>query len=300
MNAHDFTKTFQLPPTVNFHLWKPCNLQCRFCFATFNDDPLLKNVKGGMKEPHARRILELLSESGVEKITFVGGEPTLCPYLPALLKYARELNLVTSLVTNGARLTKVLGEAPGCLDWVGLSVDSANEETQAALWRGSGNHVAQSYTHFQTLHNLGIRVKLNTVVTSMNWQEDMSDFVLQVKPDRWKIFQVLPVFGQNNEKVKPLLISAEQFNAFVERHRWLSGMGITMAPESNEDMTGSYAMIDPLGRFFCNVTGTHEYSRPILEVGVHAAFQDISFDHSRFIARGGFYDWSALDARLKA
>ena len=24
-------------PTVNYHLWKPCNMRCEFCFATFED-----------------------------------------------------------------------------------------------------------------------------------------------------------------------------------------------------------------------------------------------------------------------
>ena len=24
-------------PSVNFHLWKPCNMKCNFCFATFQD-----------------------------------------------------------------------------------------------------------------------------------------------------------------------------------------------------------------------------------------------------------------------
>ena len=26
-------------PTVNYHLWKPCNMSCGFCFATFLDLP---------------------------------------------------------------------------------------------------------------------------------------------------------------------------------------------------------------------------------------------------------------------
>ena len=29
--------TFSYPPSVNFHLWEPCNMRCRFCFATFQD-----------------------------------------------------------------------------------------------------------------------------------------------------------------------------------------------------------------------------------------------------------------------
>ena len=24
-------------PAVNYHLWKPCNMRCGFCFATFED-----------------------------------------------------------------------------------------------------------------------------------------------------------------------------------------------------------------------------------------------------------------------
>lgn len=24
-------------PSVNYHIWEPCNMRCRFCFATFQD-----------------------------------------------------------------------------------------------------------------------------------------------------------------------------------------------------------------------------------------------------------------------
>lgn len=282
-----------IPPAVNFHLWKPCNLGCRFCFADFNDDHRLRAVRGGLTEPDARRILEMLRPAGVEKLTFVGGEPTLCPHLPVLLRRARDLGFVNTLMTNGFRLQHLLEAVPDCIDWVGLSVDSADETTQAALGRGRGDHVAKSIEHFRHLHERRIRVKLNTVVTSLNWQEDMTCFVLSTRPERWKVFQVLPIEGQNTGKVEPLLITRDQFQAFVDRHRGLAAHGITVAAESNEDMTGSYAMIDPLGRFFSNVGGRHVYSPPILEVGVAAAFSAIAFDPARFDARGGRYDWGA-------
>lgn len=288
----------KLPSAVNFHLWKPCNLRCSFCYAIFNDDSSLRKVRGGIKESDARLIIDLLRDEGVEKLTFVGGEPTLCPYLSALLRRSRELGFVNMLVTNGVHLKCILEKDPGCIDWVGLSVDSASEATQAALGRGQGNHVAQSLVHFQSLHDLGIRVKLNTVVTSLNWQEDMNDFVLRARPERWKIFQVLSIDGQNNGKVESLLITAEQFRRFVDRHRAFRTRGITIASESNEAMTGSYAMIDPLGRFFSNVGGKHSYSRPILEVGAVAAFSDVIFDHDKFEARGGNYDWGTPQVQV--
>ncbi|MFO0963745.1 MAG: viperin family antiviral radical SAM protein [Phycisphaerales bacterium] len=282
-----------LPPAVNFHLEKQCNLQCRFCYAVFDDDDALRAERHGLPEGEARRVIELVREAGAEKLTFVGGEPTLCPHLPALLRRARELGFVNALVTNGARLDQVLREADACIDWVGLSVDSSDERVQAALGRGRGDHVVKSASHFSQLRELGIRTKLNTVVTSQNWREDMSAFVLRARPERWKIFQVLPIEGQNDGRVGPLLISPEEFQSFVDRHRWLSQHGITIAAESNEDMTGSYAMIDPLGRFFTNVGGRHVYSRPILEVGVEAAFQSIAFRPDRFDRRGGRYDWGS-------
>lgn len=291
MHAH-------IPPAVNFHLWKPCNLRCSFCYAVFDDDPSLQTVRGGLTEPDARRVVEMLRPVGVEKLTFVGGEPTLCPHLPALLRQSRDLGFVNTLVTNGFRLARLLDEVPDCIDWVGLSVDSADESTQATLGRGRGDHVAKSIEHFRRLHERRIRVKLNTVVTSLNWRENMTDFVLRTRPERWKVFQVLPIEGQNTGKVERLLISSDQFQAFVDRHRVVSTHGITVAAESNEDMTGSYAMIDPLGRFFSNVGGRYVYSPPILEVGVAAAFSAVAFDPGRFDARGGRYDWGSTRVSL--
>jgi radical S-adenosyl methionine domain-containing protein 2 len=282
-----------LPPAVNFHLEKACNLRCKFCYAHFDDDAALREIKRGLDREHAMRVIELVREAGAEKITFVGGEPTLCPFLPDLLRHARDLGYTTTLVTNGFRLERLLDEVADCLDWVGLSVDSADEATQAALGRDRGTHVAKSLAHFRRIHALGIRVKLNTVVTSINWQEDMSDFVRITRPDRWKLFQVLPVDGQNDGSVGPLLIAREQFDAFVDRHMHLKDEGISVVPESNDAMTGSYAMIDPLGRFFSNVGGRHTYSPAILEVGVETAFAAVGFDALKFEARGGKYEWGA-------
>src|SRR3989442_13490080 len=82
--------------SVNFHLWKPCNLRCRFCFATFRD------IEGHLSADDAIRLVRALREAGCEKLTFAGAEPTLCPHLGALLAEARRVGLVTCIVTNGA------------------------------------------------------------------------------------------------------------------------------------------------------------------------------------------------------
>lgn len=56
-------------------------------------------------------------------------------------------------------------------------------------------------------------------------------------------------------------------------------------------MKGSYAMVDPAGRFFDNATGKHNYSRPILEIGQYLAIQQVNYDIQKFETSGGWYDW---------
>ncbi len=125
----------EMPPSVNFHLWEPCNMRCRFCFATFQDVRTTVLPRGHLPREHALRVVERLARF-FRKVSFAGGEPTLCPWLPELVRTAKAHGMVTMLVTNGSRLrAESLAELKGQLDWVALSIDSANPETHAALGR---------------------------------------------------------------------------------------------------------------------------------------------------------------------
>jgi radical S-adenosyl methionine domain-containing protein 2 len=124
-------------------------------------------------------------------------------------------------------------------------------------------------------------------VHCLNWQEDFSEFIAEIQPERWKVFQVLPIAGQNDEKVDKFLISETEFQAFIQRHQHFA----CLVPESNEAIKGSYLMIDPAGRFFDNSQGKHYYSEPILEIGFENALKQIQTDHQKFVERGGKYNW---------
>jgi hypothetical protein len=56
-------------------------------------------------------------------------------------------------------------------------------------------------------------------------------------------------------------------------------------------MTDSYAMIDPLGRFYGDTNGRHVESAPILDVRVCTALAQVEFRPERLVARGGLYAW---------
>lgn len=270
---------------VNFHVNKACNAHCRFCFATFRD------VRGRSSTQVALGVIDALVDAGCEKLNFAGGEPTLRADFPQLLGHAKSEGLVTSIVTNGFRLDGLLDTHADALDWVGLSVDSGREDVQHALGRGNGDHVANSIRLAHRSREHGLRVKLNSVVTALTWDEDMSGLVRAMQPERWKAFQVMPIAGQNDGSVEDLLITAAQFRAFIDSHAHLATEGLAPVVEDNDAMRGSYVMVDPLGRFFGNATGRHVYSAPILEVGVDAALAQVGFVPAKFEARGGRYAW---------
>ncbi len=269
---------------------KACNMRCGFCFATFEDT----SARDQLKAEKACELVDMLCEAGFQKINFAGGEPTLLPWLSDLIRRTKSYGLTTSIVTNGSRITAAwLDDLRGCLDIIALSIDSVGSDTQRKIGRVVKGKDPIDASHYIRLGELikdrGIRLKVNTVVNHFNHTEDFRSFILDMKPERWKIFQALPVVGQNDARINEFTISDDEFEQYVERNRGVENNGIEIVPENNDLMTGSYVMIDPLGRFYDNVSGRYSYSSPILKVGVVTALDEVAIDTERFELRGGVY-----------
>ena len=284
------------PLAVNYHVIKACNAHCEFCFANFPH----MGKRDELSRPEQERLVDLLVDAGFGKINFAGGEPTLVKHLGALCKRVKERSggdCAVSIVTNGKHLGRLIDEAGQWIDWVALSLDSAEDAVNAALGRTrSGVAYAEGILSLgDALRERGIGLKLNTVVNQLNAHEDMTGFVRRLAPRRWKLFQVLPVAGENDRGVAGLEIRGDEFEAFVKRHRPLERKGIAIVPESNEAMTNSYLMISPDGRFFwhepCGGSRGMTYGDPILAAGLDAALAQARFSVDKFRDRGGVFDW---------
>lgn len=270
-------------------------MKCGFCFATFEDVRKTVLPKGLLPKNKAQKLVQLLVEAGFKKINFAGGEPTLYPHLSDLIVLASDLGATTSIVTNGTKISEAwLATLNGKLDWVALSIDSINHSANKSIGRiFKGKSLSAQYfiDLAKTLKNMNVRLKVNTVVCSENYAEDMSEFIGAIGPERWKIFQVLPIKGQNDGEIERFTVTSEQFAGFLEINAKAKSYGVTIVPETNSQMTESYVMVDPAGRFFQNSNGKYFYSEPLLDVGVDKALSQIHVNADTFHARDGLYDW---------
>lgn len=80
------------------------------------------------------------------------------------------------------------------------------------------------------------------------------------------------------------MIDDSEFYNFLKKHDDLQHI---ISSEDNDEMTHSYLMIDPIGRFFQNSSTScgYEYSSEILTVGASKALMEIFFDVSKFLKR---------------
>jgi len=276
--------------SVNFHFLRTCNYKCGFCFHTALTSHIepMENIKLG---------LSMLKSSGMKKINFAGGEPFLEPKtLGEMVRYCKEdLKIESvSIVSNGSKLSESwLKSYAQYVDIIAISCDSFNEAINIKIGRGTGNHLKVLERASILLKKYNVKFKINTVVNAYNWNEDMNAQIAKLAPCRWKVFQVLPLTGENigpnaKRNVEPFLIEKKQFLEFTKRHCNLPCLVV----EDNNVMRDSYLILDEYMRFLnCKENGKVP-SKSLLEVGVQAALEESGFNQEKFIERKGIYDWT--------
>ena len=271
------------PESVNFHYTRLCNFSCGFCFHT-------KKSSDKLPIEDAIRGCDMLKKAGTRKLNIAGGEPFIYPhYLGELIKQCKENIKIEkiSVITNGSLVKKNFFEKYGkYIDVFGVSCDSFDKETNIKIGRGKkGENVQKLFEIRELCKQYGIKFKLNTVVCNYNKDENMVENIKKLNPDRWKVFQVLMVKGENEDKVTKFQITNEEFKQFVERHKEIK----CMVAESNDNMKSSYLILDEKMRFLDKGDGDEIYSQSILEVGVEKALESIVYDEKEFKKRKGDY-----------
>jgi radical S-adenosyl methionine domain-containing protein 2 len=279
---------------INYHITERCNYDCHYCYAKWAMPNELHRNLDEMKHVLAKLADYFLSPNPIQhqlqyqsvRLNFAGGEPVLLKqrFIEAL-DYAIELGFKTSIITNGHLIgDQFITEHSHKLQLLGISYDTCHLERQQQIGRitTSGNFLSAERLQFifqqVKSHSPAIELKINTVVNQYNVDEDFTALINALKPSKWKVLRVLPVF----DSIKT--ISDQQFGAFVARHQALSQV---MSVENNDSMTNSYLMLSPDGAFFQNGNQTQGYfkSHPLLTTPIDQALAEIGFDAIKFAQR---------------
>lgn len=281
---------------VNLHVTERCNYRCTYCFGKWG---LLQEssaeTSAWADTAEAYRIMSDLADKfqrdrGADspiRFNFVGGEPALLPNIDDLIDHARTaLKSRVSYVTNGLMLRRFEPKwTAENIDIVGISVDSSLRDTNEQIGRvtrsGKTFDLAEIGAHVRAIRkaadDLDVEcpeIKVNTVVSELNVNENFDCVLNAITPDRWKILKMLPVYSAKTA------ISDVAFRSFAKRHRKFvrknSGFKrVVITTEDNDEMTGSYAMVDPLARFFWYdelPEGGYQYSAPMTDVSADDAW----------------------------
>lgn len=144
--------------TVN----KLCNMDCFWCYDRYGEKAGFNMHRDLMFD-----LIDLCSEGGVRKIVFLGGEPTIYPFLSDGLKRCKEKGMLSEITTNGlllsdkAHLDNLL---QANLDSVMLSLKGINREN---YYRTTGKDCFDSIVKaVENLSRCGIKFGLSAMLTT--------------------------------------------------------------------------------------------------------------------------------------
>lgn len=169
-----------------------CNNRCVGCYAQASEF-----IRQPMALDYALNIIHAMKTANVKKCLLIGGEPTLYPHLIDVIDTLSQLDIKTTLVTNGRKLNSIsyLDELIGAgLNKIVISIEGSNaeihnkitrtnsfEETKTALFNCSQRSITTcSLTTIQTmnqddcgnmpdfLNNLGVKeISFNCAIPSI-------------------------------------------------------------------------------------------------------------------------------------
>ena len=268
--------------SANIHLNGRCNYHCAHCF----DTCLPKRC---MIPEDWKGHLEYLKSIGITKINLAGGEPFLYPYLEEMCILVKSMGFTVSIVSNGSLITKERIEGlAGTVSWIGLSVDSPEEEDELRIGRnsGKGDHLKHIIEVAGWAHRCGMKVKLNITVVRQSWNRDFHQLIKSVRPERVKAFRAITLKNANDNRPDTWSITEKQYRLFKTRHQDVESMVF----EDNSDMIGTYLMFDPLGRWMVNRNGEKRFL-PFEQLRRDGLESMIDVD--RYFNRNGVYRWDS-------
>lgn len=231
-------------PSVDWWITSRCNLRCDFCYGPER-----------VMDPVRRRdaILDALAQSSARVVTFCGGEPLLVGRIGDYAETLAKARKSVVLNTNGQLLGRLLEPRSGkpklLLDnfaVVGISVDGSTPEIHQAMRGEKANHAKVTAAARLVGGEPGVRLKLATVVSSVNRDDlpALAKLVRELDPDVWRLYQYSRR-GEVNTGQHRHRLPDDEFRRLADLARVLADP-VPTAPSSETETEGCL-IVDPAG-----------------------------------------------------
>ena len=231
-----------------------CNLRCVYCMP---EDKVYENnlINDTLSFNDYKFIINGLSQVGIKKIKFTGGEPLLYPHLIELIKYAHyECNIDDiSITTNGIGLNEIAYELKRSgLKSVNISLDSLKSYKYKSITRG-GN-LTDVLKSINRCLELGIKVKINCVVIKRFNDDEVYDFIEMANyyPIDVRFIELMPL-GEGEYFYENGYFNISNFiNDIDELYKIEDEKGSTARLYQAKYAKGRIGIITPISCQFCN------------------------------------------------
>lgn len=179
---------------LNCYLTNACNLCCEHCFMKSG-----AKLKEELPPTEWLRILREFRKSGGESVTFSGGEPLMNKDFPEIVKYANEIGLNVTILSNGILWSQdMIKSLSPYITEIQISIDGVDEDSNSIV-RGKG-HFDKVTDTVVTFANKGVRTSVATTFTLQNLQDNTGERYKQMVVDI-KSRCENPVFFKLSKKV---------------------------------------------------------------------------------------------------
>ena len=231
-----------------------CNLRCVYCMP---EDKVYENnlINDTLSFNDYKFIINGLSQVGIKKIKFTGGEPLLYPHLIELIKYAHyECNIDDiSITTNGIGLNEIAYELKRSgLKSVNISLDSLKSYKYKSITRG-GN-LTDVLKSINRCLELGVKVKINCVVIKRFNDDEVYDFIEMANyyPIDVRFIELMPL-GEGEYFYENGYFNISNFiNDIDELYKIEDEKGSTARLYQAKYAKGRIGIITPISCQFCN------------------------------------------------
>lgn len=162
--------------SVDVYITSQCNRRCTYCFLTSE----YLGSRTRMDTDAYRQILSWSKRQNIGEITLLGGEPSLHPAFPKMVRMAHDEGMQVRIVTNGNRRFRQLvtdGElGPHNVSRVAVSLDSLDDSTQDQLRGPMAWRDARETIGLLREHQIPFDINVTGLKSVLNDLDEMIDY----------------------------------------------------------------------------------------------------------------------------